>query len=86
MKEIINSNPRTVSLAKEAMERLGITPMIQPIRGGTDGATLSFMGLPCPNIGTGSGNCHSGFEYVSIDQMEKTVELIIEIAKNAKKA
>jgi len=84
MREIIEKNPHTVSRAKEAMKALGITPIVQPIRGGTDGSVLSFMGLPCPNLGTGGGNFHSAFEYASIDQMEKSVELIIEIVKGAK--
>ena len=84
MREIIEKNPHTVSRAKEAMKALGITPIVQPIRGGTDGSVLSFMGLPCPNLGTGGGNFHSAFEYASVDQMEKSVELIIEIIKGAK--
>ena len=84
MREIIEKNPHTVSRAKEAMKALGITPIVQPIRGGTDGSVLSFMGLPCPNLGTGGGNFHSAFEYASVDQMEKSVELIIEIVKGAK--
>ena len=84
MREIIEKNPHTVSVAKEAMKNLGITPIVQPIRGGTDGSVLSFMGLPCPNLGTGGDNFHSGFEYASIDQMEKAVDLIVEIAKRAK--
>lgn len=84
MREIIEKNPHTVSRAKDAMKTLGITPIVQPIRGGTDGSVLSFMGLPCPNLGTGGGNFHSAFEYASIDQMEKSVELIIEIVKGAK--
>lgn len=84
MREIIEKNPHTVSRAKEAMKALGITPIVQPIRGGTDGSVLSFMGLPCPNLGTGGGNFHSAFEYASVDQMKKSVELIIEIIKGAK--
>ena len=62
-------------------ERLGMTPFAVPIRGGTDGARLSFMGLPCPNLPTGGGNYHSRYEYVSIDAMEKCVDLVIEIVK-----
>ncbi len=86
MKEIIEKNPHTVSRAKDAMAKLGITPIVQPIRGGTDGSVLSFMGLPCPNLGTGGGNFHSAYEYASVDQMEKAVELIVELAKGAKKS
>lgn len=85
MKEIIDQNPHTVELARVAMEKLGIAPITNPIRGGTDGSRLSFMGLPCPNLGTGGGNFHSAFEYVSVDGMELATELIVEIAKGAKK-
>ncbi len=84
MREIIEKNPHTVERAKTAMQTLGITPIINPIRGGTDGARLSFMGLPCPNLGTGGANFHSGTEYVSLDGMKAASELIIEIAKTAK--
>jgi tripeptide aminopeptidase len=63
------------------MERLGMTPHAVAIRGGTDGARLSFMGLPCPNLPTGGGNFHSRFEYVSVDSMEKCAELVVEIVK-----
>ncbi len=84
MREIIEKHPRPIDLAKKAMKSLGITPVINPIRGGTDGARLSFMGLTCPNLGTGAGNFHSGFEFVSINGMESATELIMEIAKNAK--
>ena len=81
MKEILESKMFIVERATSAMERIGITPVTVPIRGGTDGATLSFMGLPCPNLPTGGGNYHSRFEYVSVDAMEKVVELILEIVK-----
>ncbi len=84
MREIIEKHPHTVERAKCAMNTLGITPIINPIRGGTDGARLSFMGLPCPNLGTGGGNFHSGFEYVSITGMELATKLIVEITKNGK--
>ncbi|MFF2092368.1 peptidase T [Paenibacillus sp. NPDC058174] len=70
-----------VELAREAMESLGITPVIKPIRGGTDGSQLSYMGLPTPNIFTGGENYHGKYEYVSIDNMEKAVNVIIEIVK-----
>ena len=58
---------------------LGITPIITPIRGGTDGARLSFMGLPCPNLCTGGENYHGKYEYVSIQSMEKIVQLLLQI-------
>lgn len=62
-------------------EKLDIEPKIQPIRGGTDGSRLSFMGLPCPNLGTGGHNFHGHFEYVCVQSMEKCVEVLIELAK-----
>lgn len=65
--------------AKLAMERLGITPIITPVRGGTDGCRLSYMGLPCPNICTGGMNYHGRYEYISIQSMEKVVRLLLEI-------
>ena len=86
MKEVIDANPHTIDRARAAMLTLGITPITNPIRGGTDGSNLSFMGLPCPNLGTGGGNYHSGFEFVSIEGMEKSADLILEIVKGAKKA
>lgn len=79
MKEVLLDKMFVVDRAKSAMERIGVTPVTLPIRGGTDGARLSFMGLPCPNLPTGGGNYHSRFEYVSVDAMEKCVELILEI-------
>ena len=81
MKEVLLDKMFVVDRAKSAMERIGVTPVTLPIRGGTDGARLSFMGLPCPNLPTGGGNYHSRFEYVSVDAMEKCVELILEIIK-----
>ena len=81
MKEILENKMFVVDRATAAMERLGMTPHAVPIRGGTDGARLSFMGLPCPNLPTGGGNFHSRYEYVSVDAMEKCVDLVIEIVK-----
>ena len=81
MKEVLLDKMYVVERATAAMERLGMTPHSVPIRGGTDGARLSFMGLPCPNLPTGGGNFHSRFEYVSVDAMEKCAELVIEIVK-----
>ena len=81
MKEVLEDKMYVVERATSAMERLGMTAHAVPIRGGTDGARLSFMGLPCPNLPTGGGNYHSRFEYVSVDAMEKCVELVIEIIK-----
>ena len=81
MKEVLLDKMYVVDRATAAMERLGMKPFSVPIRGGTDGARLSFMGLPCPNLPTGGGNYHSRFEYVSVDAMEKCAELVIEIVK-----
>ena len=81
MKEVLEDKMYVVDRATEAMKRLGMTPFAIPIRGGTDGARLSFMGLPCPNLPTGGGNFHSRFEYVSVDSMERCVDLVIEIVK-----
>ena len=81
MKEVLESKMYVVERATSAMERLGMTAHVVPIRGGTDGARLSFMGLPCPNLPTGGGNFHSRFEYVSVDAMEKCVDLVVEIVK-----
>lgn len=81
MKEILEDKMHVVERATSAMTRLGMGAVSVPIRGGTDGARLSFMGLPCPNLPTGGGNYHSRYEYVSVDAMEKCVELILEIIK-----
>ncbi len=72
-----------IDLAKQAMENCGITPIIQPIRGGTDGARLSFMGLPCPNLFAGGHNFHGPYEFIPISSMEKAVQMIIEIVQIA---
>lgn len=70
-----------VELAKQAMEDCGITPIIQPIRGGTDGARLSFMGLPCPNLFAGGHNFHGPYELIPVSSMEKAVEMIVRICE-----
>ncbi len=69
-----------VDNAVNAMEQLGIKPLIRPARGGTDGAALSFMGLPCPNLCTGGHNFHSRFEYICVESMEKIVQLLVRLA------
>ena len=81
MKEVLLDKMYVVDRATAAMERLGMEAHSVPIRGGTDGARLSFMGLPCPNLPTGGGNFHSRYEYVSVDAMERIVDLVIEIVK-----
>ena len=79
MREIIEQHKYTVERAENAMKRCGVKPEIIPIRGGTDGARLSFEGLPCPNICTGGENFHSRFEYISIESMEDICEILVEI-------
>lgn len=79
----IEPHMKIVSLAKQAMLDCGITPIIQPIRGGTDGARLSFMGLPCPNLFAGGHNFHSNYEYIPVPSMEKAVSMIVRIAELA---
>lgn len=76
MKEKILPRMEIIERAKAAMEKAGVTPVISPIRGGTDGATLSFMGLPCPNLCTGGENFHGRYEFISIQSMEKCVEIL----------
>ena len=68
-----------IDLAKEAMKAVGVTPEVKPIRGGTDGARLSFEGLPCPNIFAGGENFHSRFEYLPVQSMQKAFEVILKI-------
>jgi tripeptide aminopeptidase len=81
MKEKIEPVKHVVDIAFEAMKEVNIVPKVQPIRGGTDGARLSFMGLPTPNIFTGGHNFHGRFEYIPVYSMEKAVELIVKIAE-----
>lgn len=81
MKEKIEPVKEVVDIARQAMENLGIKPIIEPIRGGTDGSQLSYMGLPTPNIFTGGENYHGRYEYVSVDNMVHAVNTIIEIVK-----
>ena len=81
----IKDKMHIVDLAKEAMINIGITPDIKPIRGGTDGAQLSYKGLPCPNIFAGGQNFHSRYEYVTLESMSKATEVIIEMAQLATK-
>ena len=79
MTEMVRPHMHLIDYAKEAIAELGITPRVPAIRGGTDGAELSFKGVPCPNLGTGSWNHHSVTEVANIDHMEKTAELILAI-------
>lgn len=81
MKEKILPHMHIIESAQKAMKNIDVEPIIVPIRGGTDGARLSYMGLPCPNLCTGGHNYHGRYEYISVQSMEKVVELLIEIVK-----
>jgi len=84
MLEKIEPIMHIIGLAKEAVRYAGVEPEIIPIRGGTDGARLSYMGLPCPNIFTGTHNGHGRYEFVVLESMEKAVETLINILKFSK--
>lgn len=81
MEEIIRQHPFLIEIAEDAVRSAGIEPVIVPIRGGTDGATLSFKGLPCPNLGTGGYNFHGECEFASVQEMESSVQVILNIIK-----
>ena len=81
MKEKVVPVMHIVDIAEEVMEDIGITPLIKPIRGGTDGSQLSFMGLPCPNIFAGGHNFHGKYEYVPVESMMKATEVIVGISE-----
>ncbi|MCV9885691.1 peptidase T [Metabacillus halosaccharovorans] len=81
MKDKIEPVKYIVDIAYQAMENLGITPIVEPIRGGTDGSQLSYMGLPTPNVFTGGENFHGKFEFISVDNMIKATNTIVEICK-----
>ncbi|WP_107821810.1 peptidase T [Mangrovibacterium marinum] len=83
MREKVEPVKHIVDLAEAAMIDVGVTPIIRPIRGGTDGSRLSFMGLPCPNIFAGGHNFHGPYEYVPVNSMVKAVEVIVKIAEKA---
>lgn len=83
MKEKIEPHMYVIDRAKQAMEDVGVTPNVVPIRGGTDGARLSFMGLPCPNICTGGENFHSRFEFVSVEAMDKITDILVKLIENS---
>jgi tripeptide aminopeptidase len=81
MAELISKDPRCIDRALEAMKKLNITPETSPIRGGTDGARLTYMGLNCPNLGTGGYNCHGPYEMACLEEMEQVAKILIEISK-----
>ena len=85
MAEKIRPHMYLMDIAAEAFKELGVdSPVVRPVRGGTDGSRLSYMGLPCPNLCTGGHNAHGKYEFICVQSMEKTVELLITIAKKFK--
>ena len=81
MRKMVEPHPHVIEKAVEAMRMADVEPKIKPIRGGTDGARLSFMGLPCPNIFAGGMNFHGKFEYCSLNTMQKATQVIINLAE-----
>ncbi len=81
MREMVEPHPHVIELAKEAMIECDVQPLIKPIRGGTDGARLSFMNLPCPNIFTGGYNFHGIHEFITVEGMEQAVKVIVKVAE-----
>lgn len=81
MREMVEPHPEVIEKAMKAMEEAGVAPLVRPIRGGTDGARLSYMGLPCPNLFTGGMNFHGKYEYCSLDTMKKAMQTILNIAR-----
>ena len=81
MREKVEPVMHIVDLARDAMEAVDIEPIIKPIRGGTDGAQLSFMGLPCPNIFAGGHNFHGKYEYVPVESIKTAAEVIVKLAE-----
>lgn len=79
MREVIENHMDVVEIAKQAMKQLGISPVIYPVRGGTDGSKISFLGLPTPNLFAGPENMHSRYEFVSLQVMEQAVDVLLEI-------
>ena len=79
MREMVEPHPEVIDKAFKAMEQAGVTPIVRPIRGGTDGARLSYMGLPCPNLFTGGMNFHGKFEYCSLDTMRRAQQTILNL-------
>ena len=81
MREMVEPHPEVVEKAEEAMKLTGVTPVVRPIRGGTDGSRLSYMGLPCPNLFTGGMNFHGKFEYCSVDTMERACRTLVNLVR-----
>ncbi len=85
MKEVLDQHPDALKYAYLAFEQLGITPLHEPVRGGTDGAELSLRGLPCPNLGVGGGNFHGPYEYCVVEELEQAREVVLKIIENIAK-
>lgn len=81
MREMVESHPEVIGRAEKAMRLAGVVPVVRPIRGGTDGSRLSYMGLPCPNLFTGGMNFHGKFEYCSVDTMCRACKMLVHLAK-----
>ena len=79
MAEVLTGRMDIIEQAKRAMEKRGITPIIRPVRGGTDGAQLSFRGLPCPNLGTGGSAFHGPYEHITAEHMDEAVDIMLNI-------
>ncbi len=84
MREIIEKNAYTVEIAREVISSLGLEPISNPVRGGTDGARISFMGIPCPNLGTGGYAFHGPYEHITVEGMDKSVDIILGIVDRYK--
>ena len=83
MAEMVLPHKHILDMAMEAAEAIGVTPFYAPIRGGTDGARLSFMGLPCPNLGTGGYAFHGPYEHITAESMDAVVGILLEIVKRS---
>ena len=81
MKDYLTDKMFVVDYAKQAIKNIGYTPVSNPIRGGTDGANLTFRGLPCPNLGTGGYNCHGRYEYLDLNELKDCIKIALEIIK-----
>jgi tripeptide aminopeptidase len=81
MNEVLKNHPQVSRIAEQAMKELNLEPLREPVRGGTDGALLSFRGLPCPNLGNGGGNFHGRYEYCVIQELEQASLVIRKIAE-----
>ena len=82
MKEMVEPHMYLIHRARAAMTAVGVEPAVVPVRGGTDGARLSYMGLPCPNLGTGGINCHGVHEYIPVNALEKMTDVLVNLVKS----